>query len=148
MDRRTLLMGGGLEIVALTLRSRVLHADGFALIRNSRNHSDSVRRAQLKDMYTGRRKAWPGGEVVQVVLGPNGSPELKWLAEAVIGVPEPAFVAKIKQETFKGEMRRPIVAASDRDCLAAVARFAGGVGVIHAETARALAEELGLLSVV
>jgi hypothetical protein len=146
MDRRTLIIGG-LELAALALPFKA-RADAYVLIRNARNHSESVRRALLRDMCIGRRKAWPGGEVVQIVLGPSGSPEVRWLAERVIGVPEPAFREKIKQEIFKGELRRPIVVSSDDDCLAAVARYPGGVGVIHSERAQKLAAELGLLAVV
>jgi CheY-like chemotaxis protein len=35
--------------------------------------------------------------------------------------PEQTLTAKIRREVFKGEMRKPLVAASEKDCLSAVA---------------------------
>jgi hypothetical protein len=148
VNRRTVLVQGiELVLVGGLVGARDAWAEQFVLIRNAKNHSQSVQRTLLKDMCIGRRKAWPGGEVVQMVLGPNGSPELTWLAERVIGVPEHALREKIKQEIFKGEMRRPIVVSTDGDCLTAVARYPGAVGVVHVDTARSLAADCGLLAV-
>jgi hypothetical protein len=108
-------------------------SDGFVLVGNVKASRPRAPRAALKDIFIGRRKAWAEGAVVQVVLGPSGSAELKWLAEEFLGVPERTLMAKIRQEVFKGEMRKPLIAASAKECVDAVAANPGAVGVIRAD---------------
>ena len=96
-------------------------------------------------MAVGKQKVWPQGTVVQMVLGPAGSPELGWFTSAVVGAPEATFLAKVRQEVFKGEMRRPIVASVDKDCLEAVASDPGALGVIRASAASNLPPEVAVV---
>jgi hypothetical protein len=119
----------------------------FTLVRNSNNASGRIARNDLKDMFIGRKKVWPQGPVVQAVLSPKGSPALKWLAETVLGVPEQVLTAKIRQEVFKGELHKPIVVASDGECLTAVANHPGAVGVIHTSAAKSLPAGVAILTV-
>jgi len=112
----TLLLG-----VVLIAGMGTVYADEFVLVRNARNPTASLSRSQIKEMAVGKRKIWPHGVVVQMVLGPPGSPELGWFASAVVGAPEATFVARVRQEVFKGEMRKPIVPPLENERLEAVA---------------------------
>jgi ABC-type phosphate transport system substrate-binding protein len=118
----------------------------FVLVRNVKNSTSSLSRAELKDMAIGKRKVWSSGAAVQVVLGPPGSPELAWIA-SLLGVSDSTLMAKIRQEVFKGEMKRPITAANDQECAAAVSTDQGAFGVVSADTAKAMSASLGALSV-
>jgi len=120
--------------------------DAFVLIRNARNPVTNLTRAEIKDMAVGKKKIWPRGTVVQMVLGPVGSPELGWFSTVVVGAPEATFMAKVRQEVFKGEMRRPII-ATEKDCLDAVAADPGGLGVIRAAAAAKLPPDVAVVSV-
>jgi hypothetical protein len=122
-------------------------SDGFVLIGNVKATGTKAPRGELKDIFIGRRKTWTEGEVVQVVLGPSGSPELRWLAEVFLGVPERTLVAKIRQEVFKGEMRKPVAAATEKECVDAVTANPGAVGVIRAESAGKLPAQVTVLEV-
>jgi hypothetical protein len=125
---------------------RVARAGSFVLVRNAKNGTSSVSRAELKDMAIGKRKVWSSGAAVQAVLAPAGSPELAWLA-SLLGVSDSTLMAKIRQEVFKGEMKKPITAATDQECANAVAGDPGAFGVVSAETAKAMSSTLGVLSV-
>jgi ABC-type phosphate transport system substrate-binding protein len=124
-------------------------AEEFVLIRNAKNPVTNLTRAEVKDMAVGKKKVWPQGQsiVVQMVWGPAGSPELGWFATAVVGAPEATLMAKVRQEVFKGEMRRPIVAPAEKDCLEAVAADPGALGVVRASTAKHLPPDLAVVSV-
>ena len=124
-------------------------AEEFVLIRNAKNPVTNLTRAEVKDMAVGKKKVWPQGQntVVQMVWGPAGSPELGWFATAVVGAPEATLMAKVRQEVFKGEMRKPIVAAAESDCLEAVASDAGGLGVVRASATDHLPPTVAVVAV-
>jgi hypothetical protein len=113
--------------------ARAAWSDEFVLIRNAKNPATSLEAAHAKEMAIGKRKTWPNGAVVGLVLTPLGSPELGWFATRVCGVADGALIAKIKQEVFKGELRKPAIVASSADVVAAVAADEGALGVVKAD---------------
>jgi ABC-type phosphate transport system substrate-binding protein len=115
------------------------------IVRNAKNPTTSVTRAEIKDLVVGRKKVWPFGSAVQLVLAPPGSPELSWLA-GVMGVPDQVLMNKIKQEVFKGEMSKPVLVTSDQDCLAVVAANPGAFGVVSASAARKLPAQIAAIA--
>jgi hypothetical protein len=131
----------------IALGSGAARPDGYAMIRNGRSGAGSLTRAQIKDMATGRRRTWPRGPVVVLVLPRAGTPELAWFARSVIGMPENALLARIREQVFKGEMRRPITAATEQDVLTAVAADPGALGVVHQETTGKLPDGVAPLTV-
>ena len=138
-------VAGLLLAAALLAPDSPAHADEFVLVRNAKNPVKALSKTEVKDMATGKRKVWSHGVVVQVVLAPPGSAELAWLASVVIGVPESTFMARVRQEVFKGEMRKPVMAQSEKVCLAAIAADLGGLGVVTAATARSLPPEVAVV---
>jgi hypothetical protein len=72
---------------------------------------------------------------------------MKWFAVFAAGISDDTLANKMKQEVFKGELRRPIVVTSDKSCVNAVANDPGGVGVVSAETAKSLPEGVTVLAV-
>jgi hypothetical protein len=113
-------------------------ADEFVFVRNTRNAATAITPTQAKEMAIGKRKVWPQGAVVLLVLTHPGTPALAWLATRVCGVDETALMSKIKQEVFKGELRKPIFVASDKEIADAVAAEDGAIGIVHADFARTL----------
>jgi ABC-type phosphate transport system substrate-binding protein len=120
-------------------------SDSFVLARNAKNPTARLSAADLKDIFIGRKKVWPHGAVVAVVVGAPGSPELKWLSESLLHVPESVLMTKIRQEVFKGEMRRPIVTTSDKETLTVLAANPGAIGVVRSESAAAATEGVAVL---
>lgn len=137
-----------LAAMALALfTSWAARADNFVFVRNARNSTARLSRADVRAIYTGKQKQWGDGKLVQVVLGQEGSPGLGWLTGTIFGVGEVALITKIKQEVFKGEMRRPISCEGDEDCIAKVKANEGGVAVVSSEAALALPSGVVVLPV-
>jgi hypothetical protein len=127
-----------LVAAALVVVSRPARPDGFALVRNAGSGSPALTRTQIKEIATGRRRTWPHGPVVVLVLPRAGTPELAWFARSVVGMTEGALLARIREQVFKGEMRKPLTAATEQDVLTAVAGDPGAMGVIHEDPGRKL----------
>jgi ABC-type phosphate transport system substrate-binding protein len=132
---------------AVMLRSPSVWSDDFVVIRNAKNPTTSITPAQAKEMAIGKRKAWPHGAVVGMALTPVGSPELGWFASQVCGVADGALMAKIKQEVFKGELRKPTVVNSSSEVMAAVAADEGAFGIVNADALKANPPGVAVLAI-
>lgn len=117
----------------------------FILIRNTSNQAEPLTRAQLKEMGTGRKKTWPHGPPVQLVLTRPSTPEVEWFATTIMGLSAETWLARIREQVFKGEMRRPLTVASEQDVLAAVAAEVGALGVVRAARAKDLPAGVSVL---
>jgi ABC-type phosphate transport system substrate-binding protein len=122
-----------LAVAALSAFAPTAWSDDFVIIRNVKNPNTSITPAQAKEMAIGKRKIWPHGAVVGLVLTQVGSPELGWFASRVCGVADAALMAKIKQEVFKGELRKPVIVGSSGEVVAAVAADEGAFGIVRAD---------------
>ena len=142
-ERRLVLALMAAAVVALVPRP-VLAGD-YVLIRNAANPIAQGTRGEVRDLFTGATKQW-GGAVVQPVIGEAESGELAWLATSVFELTVPQLLTKIRQEVFRGEMKRPVVARTASECVAAVARYPGAIGVVDAETARSLPAGVAVLT--
>jgi len=138
------LVIAGLLVIA---PSRSALGADFVLIQNAKTGAQSVTHAELKELAIGKKKTWPSGGPVQLVLEPPGTPELRWFAQQAAGTTDETLYAKIKQEVFKGELRRPVSVTSDKDCVSAVAADPGAMGVVSAETAKSLPAGVTVLAI-
>jgi ABC-type phosphate transport system substrate-binding protein len=131
--------------VGLLLLGRPAFAGDFVFVRNSQNDVSEASREDLKEIFTGKKASWKNGQKVDLGLAAGGSPELKWLAQELLGTGEEILMAKIKQEVFKGDMKKPTTVGSAQECLALVKKNAGGVCVVDADSAKALPEGTAIL---
>src|SRR5256885_3154539 len=92
--------------------SSTAHAEGFVFVRNARNPVATVSRAEIRKLFTGQAKQWRSGKVFQGVIGELDSPEFTWLANAILDTRPQERLTKMKQERFRGELKRPIVVKS------------------------------------
>lgn len=130
--------------VALLAPGLATAAD-FVIVRNAGNPTVALTRDELKKMLMGQMKNWTKDGPVQVVLRPKGSPEMKWLSETVFGVNEDILRTKIGQEVFKGELRKPIEAASVADGIAVVQGNAGAFIIMAASDAAGLPSTVAVI---
>jgi hypothetical protein len=120
-------------------------AGDFVFVRNAGNGSTEASKEEMRDVFTGKKTSWKGGTKVEVGLGPSGSAEVKWLAQELIGASEDILLAKIKQEVFKGDMKKPTTVGSAAECIAFVKKSAGGVCVVDADSAKSLPDGVAVL---
>ena len=141
MRRRSLLAvlaSGALALAFAAAWPRAASADDFVVIVNAKNPVSSLSTSEVRKLFTGQTKQW-SSSVVQAVVGEDGTPELAWLAGTIFGSSPKELLTRIKLEVFRGEMKRPILAASSGDCVAAVAKNEGAIGVASAAEAKAAA---------
>jgi ABC-type phosphate transport system substrate-binding protein len=120
-------------------------ADAFVFIKSAQNSTDQAGKEELKEIFTGKKGSWKGGQKIEIGIAPNGSAELKWVAQELIGASEDILLAKIKQEVFKGDMKKPTTLGSAAECIAFVKKSAGGVCVVDADSAKSLPDGVAVL---
>jgi hypothetical protein len=120
-------------------------AGDFVFIRSSQNDTAQAGKEELKEIFTGKKGSWKNGSKVEIGMAPNGSAELKWVAQELIGASEDILLAKIKQEVFKGDMKKPTPVASAADCFALVKRSPGGICVVDEASAKSLPDGAAVL---
>jgi len=134
-----------LSVVGILLCAGGLARADFVFLKNASNDVAGVTRAELKSFYRGRDTTWRNGIQVAIFLNARGTPELKWLASNVMGTNESDLIAKINQEVFKGDMKRPPVVASADECIAAVKKAPGGLCVVDSSVTKALPAGVAVL---
>ncbi len=132
-------------VLAAMLLSAAGGTDDFVVIRNASNDLGSMSRDDLYKIYTGGTKLFGGG-VAQAVIGKEDSGELLWLA-GLFDMRPKDLLTKIKQQVFSGEMRRPIVAKTQEEAVAAVQNNRGGVAVVAASAVSSLPSGVAVLSI-
>jgi hypothetical protein len=128
----------------LLIRSGHAVAD-FTFVKNVKNPTAQVGREDVKSLFTGKTRSWKGGLEVVPILAPSDSAELKWLCEDVMGATVELVLSKIKQQIFKGEMKKPPVAGSAQECIAAVEKEPGGICVVDVAATRSLPQTVVVL---
>jgi ABC-type phosphate transport system substrate-binding protein len=130
---------------ALLLVAGVARAD-FVAIKNAKNPTPAATLAELKNVFSGRTKAWSNGEPIVLVIGTEDSPAMKWLAESVFNVSTKLFLSKIKQDVFHGDLLHPLSGDDDGKTIARVQSGAGVVGWVTPEAVRTLPAGVAVLS--
>ncbi|HET6149995.1 MAG TPA: hypothetical protein VFH68_20815 [Polyangia bacterium] len=123
-------------------------AGDFVFIKSAQNDTAQASKEELKEVFTGKKVSWKNGQKIEIGIGPNGSAELKWLAQELIGASEDILLAKIKQEVFKGDMKKPSPVASAADCFALVKKSAGGICLVDDASAKSLPDGAAVLKYV
>ena len=144
MSHRGLKVGVVLALATLFPWGRAWAGD-FVFVRSAQNDTAQASKDDLKEIFTGKKTAWKNGTKIEIGLAAGGSPELKWLAQELIGASEDILLAKIKQEVFKGDMKKPAPVGSAAECIALVKKTAGGVCVVDADSAKSLPEGVAVL---
>jgi ABC-type phosphate transport system substrate-binding protein len=138
--------GTGIVVtLALLLNGGVASAGDFVFLKNAQNDTAQASKDDLKDIYTGKKGAWKNGQKIELGIGAGGSPDLKWVAQELIGASDDILLAKIKQEVFKGDMKKPTTIGSAQDCIALVKKSPGGLCVVDADSAKSLPDGVAVL---
>jgi ABC-type phosphate transport system substrate-binding protein len=121
-------------------------ADGFALICNAQTKVPTLSRAEVKALYTGKSKTL-GGTPVVVVIRPEADAPFTAFADQVFGIPTKTLLLKIHQEVFKGEMTKPLRAASDDEVIQDVGAQPGMIGIVSAEGAGHVSKSVTVIAI-
>jgi ABC-type phosphate transport system substrate-binding protein len=135
--------------IALTLGMLLIggqvSAGEFVFLKAAQNDTASASKEDLKEIFTGKRTSWKNGQKIEIGLGASGSPELKWVSQELIGASEDILMAKIKQEVFKGDMKKPTTVGSAQECIALVKKTPGGICVVDSDSVKAVPDGVAVL---
>jgi ABC-type phosphate transport system substrate-binding protein len=121
-------------------------ADGFAVVCNARAATTSLSKTEVRALYTGKAKTLGGNAVTVVVRSEDDAPFSQFV-DQVFGIPAGALLSKIKQEVFKGEMQKPVKAATDDEVVQAVGSSPGMIGVVSAQAASRLPRTVTVIAI-
>jgi ABC-type phosphate transport system substrate-binding protein len=136
-------------LAIIALMSRAAPADQphrFVLVRNAKNPTTHMSLETMKAVYSGRTTTWSNGDMLVVVIGPEDSPAMAWLADTVFNVSAKTLLIRIKQQVFRGEMPHPITAADDGAAIAAIAAQPNLVGLVSEAAAKALPSGVAVIA--
>jgi hypothetical protein len=120
---------------------------GFIVVRSAKNPTAKLTKDGVKAVFNGHTKAWSNGENVVLVIGSEESPAMGWLATTLFGVSAKTYLAKLKQDVFKGDVQHPLSADDDAKTIKRVQSGAGVVGVVSEEAAKALPPDVVAIAV-
>jgi ABC-type phosphate transport system substrate-binding protein len=124
-----------LAIVAMVSIPAPAEPARFVLIRSAKNPTTHMSSEMVKAIYSGRTTTWPSGDTLVAVIGAEDSATMAWLAETLFNVSAKTLLIRIKQQVFRGEMPRPIIADDDAATIAAVQSKPGVLGFVTTATA-------------
>ena len=147
MRHGTSKIGLGVAVVALLVASGA-RAETYVFVRNSRNPVSGLTKAEVRKLFTGQSKQWKSGKVFQGVIGEIDSAEFVWLSWAIFDMSPKDLLTRMKQEIFRGEMKRPIVVKSSDECIDVVQKTEAALCVAAESSARSLPAGVEILPVV
>jgi len=144
-SRRAFLTGTIASAIAMVGGNAL--ADDFVVVISAKNPQSHLSRVDVRDAFVGETKQWSSGAVVQPIIGEEDSPEFGWLCDRIFRLTPREVIARMKQEIFRGEMKRPIVAHDAQACFAAIQRHDGGIGVVSSEAAKSLPAGVAIVTI-
>ena len=101
------------------------------LLLSSKNKKDAIiNKAKLSKIFSGRQRTWRQNLTVQIVLLPEGSPEMKWLSERVLKMPESLLRRFIYQRVYRGIMKPPIEVQTSEDAIQILKKTPGAIAPV------------------
>lgn len=122
-------------------------AGGFLLVKNAKNPTANLSKDAARNVFNGHSKTWSNDEPIVLVIGSEDSPAMTWLAQTLFGASAKTYLAKLKQDVFKGDVRHPVSADDDAKTIKRIEAGAGVVGVVTEDGARALPAGVAVLPV-
>ena len=133
-------------VVTLVALARA-EAGGFVLVKHVKNPTARLTKDAAKSVFNGRTKAWANDEAIVLVIGSEDSPAMTWLATTLFGVSAKTYLAKLKQDVFKGDVRHPVSADDDAKTIKRIQGGAGVVGLVTEDGAKALPGDVAVIPI-
>ena len=147
MQRRPFVARLALALVCLLALWAGRAEAGFLVVKNAKNPTGKLSKDAVKGVFSGKTKTWSGGEIIILVIGSEDSPAMQWLADSVFAVSAKTFLAKIKQDVFKGDVPKTLSANDDPGTIKKVQSGAGVVGLISDAAAKSLPADVAVIAV-
>jgi hypothetical protein len=101
---------------------------GFILVVNRDNPVTALSVSDLRRLISGATKQWDTGAVVHLGIIPSDAPETQYLA-SLLDMSTRELLARLQEQVFKGELRRPVTLRSSTECVSFARAEAGALCV-------------------
>jgi hypothetical protein len=109
-------------------------ADGFAIVVNRSNEIDNISSNDLVKYFSAKKKFWPNGKKVVILLREAGSEEKEVLSKKVYKLSENRLKKMWVGKVYKGEISSPPkVVSSSSAMIKSVMNKEGGIGIVKAK---------------
>lgn len=133
--------------VAIVVAAGGARADRYVAVRAATNRQHELTHDEAKRVFSGHTKTWDDGEAIVLVIGSEDSPAMHWLASELFGVSAKTFLTKLKQDTFRGEIRHPLSADDDAHTIRRVQSGRGVVGIVSEAASKTLPSDVTVLAI-
>jgi len=117
----------------VSMPSSVAQDGDVAAIVNPRNSATNVSSADLRKMFAGEKRSWPGGVRVKLIVGAPGSHERLVLLR-LLGMSESEYKHYWTAQIFRGEAdSEPLTVPSFGMLKEAATVFPGAIGLVDAK---------------
>jgi hypothetical protein len=102
----------------------------FAVVVNAQNGATNVPLNELRRIFLGERRFWPGSLPVKLIVRAPGTPEHKVVLK-LLGMTESEYKQYWTQQVFRGEAQaEPVIVATNERQLEAISRSVGAIAVV------------------
>jgi ABC-type phosphate transport system substrate-binding protein len=102
----------------------------FAVVVNSKSSVTNIPLAELRKIFLGERRFWPGSHPVKLVVRAQGSREHKMMLK-LLGMTESEYKQYWMQQVFRGEAQaEPYTVMSDETQLNTILHTEGAIALI------------------
>ena len=112
----------------VSLETGTRAGDSFVVLVHRGNVVTSLSRSELKRIVTGGTRQWESGAAVQLGIIPAPVPETSSLG-TLVDLTVRDLLARLQEQVFNGEIRRPVVLRSSTDCVALARSNPGAICV-------------------
>jgi len=133
-------------LLALVAFTGLAHA-GFVVVKNAKNPTAKLNAEAARGVFSGKTRTWSNGENIVLVIGKEDVPAMSFIAQTFFHTNAKTYLAKLKQDVFKGDVTHPVSADDNAKTLDRVKTGAGVIGVIDDSAAKALPAGVVLLAV-
>lgn len=102
----------------------------FAVVINPQNGATNIPLNELRKIFLGERRFWPGSRPIKLVMRAPGSREHRVMLK-LLGMTESEYKQYWTQQVFRGEAQaEPVTVKSNDMQIETILRTIGGIGVI------------------
>jgi hypothetical protein len=120
----------GLAILFLAPRA-IAQADDMAVVVNSGNPATNVSLGDLRKMFAGAKRSWPGGQLVKLITRGSGCPE-RVVFLRLAGISESEYKQYWTAQVLRGDAdSEPLIVPSLGMQKEALALFPGAISLVN-----------------
>lgn len=132
MASRSIAIAALILLAAVQLKTQVTQGRGFAVVVNTENTVTNVPFVELRKIFAGDRRSWPGSRPIKLVMRSAGTPERDVVLQ-LLGMSEAEYEKHWSFQVYRGEAQSEPLTLSSNDLQQKVVNtFPGAIAIVDA----------------